>query len=319
MSAARKKKVGVLGSIAFDHIFRTDGLPRVGERVNGTSLGKHFGGMAANQAVQAAKMMGEASLIGKIGNDNDGRLYLAEMERQNVRSDFVFVSSHLATGKTYMFLREDKDYFSVVDAGANEDLTSLELETALMSFAKGDILLVQLEINTHIAEFAMRTARRMGLFVVLCGSPAKYLAPSMYDNIDVLIVNQHEADELWGLGELCGDDAALQLRRLPLRDDLLVVITLGAEGSIAKQGENVIVTPTALVKVIDTVGAGDALAGAFCASLAMGFDIRKALIYGNLAGALAVTKAGAQSSLPSFADIVGIYQSNPMRFEDKII
>ncbi len=305
--------VAVLGSIAFDNVFRADSLPALGGRTTARFLGRYPGGMGANQAMQISRIFGAARLIGRVGDDASGQVLLDWFRNASIDVHFISLDPEQPTGQTYMFLLSDHNYFSVVTPGANWNTQPTEVEEAIAALASVDLLLLQLEINPPTPVTALHAARRCGVRTVLCASPAQYCTPEMMDLADVLIANQEEAQRLWGFDPAMREDLAWVAKNLPPSERHILVITLGAHGSLAIQNRQVFLVPTLEVNAVDTIGAGDSFAGTFSACLARGFELERALAFGNIAGALTVTRVGAQSALPTLAEIEGVYMEERER------
>ena len=289
-------RVVVVGSVNMDVAVRTARLPKPGETLLAESVLRSGGGKGANQAVAAARAGGAATaMIGAVGADGDGGTLLADLARDGIDIAAVRRLDGLPTGVALITVDANAENTIVVAAGANAavELTEADRETV----RKADVVLAQLEIpQAVVAEAA--AARRPGSRFVLNAAPAAPLDAALHEQVDVLVVNEHEAVELAQLADL---DSAL--RRL-LDDVPTVLVTLGADGArlLSRDGSDVRV-PAPRVTATDTVAAGDTFCGVFAAALASGLDERVSLERACAAASLAVQRSGAQASVPTADEV----------------
>lgn len=300
-------RLGILGSIAFDNIFSADRAPVCGERVWGQRLGKYVGGMAANQAIEAARYHDKVEIIGKVGRDIEGEDLRAVLEARGVGTHLLFTDDEQATGQTYMFLVGD-EYFSVVTPGANKNLQLAEMLRAIETL-QGGTLIASLEVNLDVVTAALEHARRHGIQTVLIPSPPEMCTPELLAAADTLILNRREARLLLGLESTTREEtaAALGSMALPCRR---VVVTLGEAGAVLYQEGAIYTAPALSVQVVDAVGAGDAFAGAFIANDLLGFAPARALAMGCIAGSLAVSTLNGQASARGIEEIKRLFEAN---------
>jgi ribokinase len=314
-----RPKILVLGSISYDFILETPRLPIKGERTFGKFLGKVIGGMAANQALQVANFLGESYLIGKVGKGDDGQTILKALNKNNINTSFVAVDCQDASGIAWGCLAEN-DWIAVVTPNSNWNITDDELLTAIDHFGEGDYLIVQLEIRPESALLALRKAKEKGLTTVLCSSPTQNVLHDMFKYTDILIMNRQEANEMWGVNITSMSSAIEIVKNLDSNVADLVLVTLGDQGCLLKTTKNIFTSPAMPVSVMSTVGAGDALTGAFISALAMGFDYHQALAFGSIAGSLAVSTIELSYGMRTYAkydEIKSIYSLNEEHFATK--
>jgi ribokinase len=289
-------RVVVVGSVNMDVAVRTARLPKPGETLLAESVQRSGGGKGANQAVAAARAGGAATaMIGAVGTDGDGDTLLADLARDGIDVAGVQRRSEHPTGVALITIDANAENTIVVAAGANAavELTEADRET----IRTADVVLAQLEIPQAVVADAA-AARRPGSRLVLNAAPAAPLEPALTAQVDVLVVNEHEAVELARLADL---DAALE--RL-LRDVPTVLVTLGAEGAtlLTRDGADVRVAAPR-VTAIDTVAAGDTFSGVYAAALAAGLGERASLERACAAASLAVQRPGAQASVPTATEV----------------
>jgi ribokinase len=299
--------LGFLGSIAFDNLFSADRTPVCGERVWGRRLGRHLGGMAANQAREAARYMEGVEIIGKVGLDAEGAALRAELATRRVSSRLLMTDEREATGQSYMFLVGD-DYFSIVTPGANLAITPAEAEAAVEGLAAGT-LVVSLEVNLDAAAAALARARRLDLETVLIPSPPEACPSELLSAADMLILNRREAGLLLGFQTATAEQAYAEIAHLELPGRRLA-ITLGGKGAVLRDGQDVYSAPALSVEVVDAVGAGDAFAGAYMAAKSLDMPYQQALAVGCIAGGLAVSTLGAQVSTHTLTEVMALYETH---------
>jgi ribokinase len=289
-------KVVVVGSVNVDLVVAVERHPAPGQTVLGGDLRRTAGGKGANQAVAAARAGGaDTTLVAALGHDTAAELALGSLTGAGVRTDAV-QRVDVPTGTALITVSPDGENAIVVAAGANAHVALTA--TARERLAQADVVLAQLEIPLDVVR-AAAAARRPGARFVLNAAPSRPLPDDLWSQVDVLVVNEHEAADLApGAGGV--EVAAARLaERVPT-----VVVTLGAEGSlVARRGQWPAAVPAPRVRAVDTTGAGDTFCGVLAAGLAAGDDVLDAVRRAGVAGALAVTRAGAQAAVPSAAEV----------------
>ncbi|WP_415830264.1 ribokinase, partial [Kibdelosporangium persicum] len=273
--------------------------PRGGETILGGDLRRNPGGKGANQAVAAALAGGaETTFVGALGADDSADLLLTSLERAGVRTDLTG-RADAPTGTALITVSPDGENTIVVAPGAN---ARLELDTARTArIAAADVVLAQLEIPLDVVRGAS-AARGPGVLMALNAAPAQALPDDVWDAIDLLIVNEHEAVELTQAAGSAAELAAMLLERVSA-----VVITLGRGGCVvAEKGRDPLRIPGFSVDAVDTTGAGDTFCGVLAAALARGLELAEAARLACAAGALAVTRPGAQSAVPTAAEVAAL-------------
>lgn len=283
--------VVVVGSANADLVTTVPRRPGAGETVLGGDLTVFPGGKGANQAVAAARLGARTAFVGRVGDDEHGRLLRRSLTEAGVTVDGLSTTA-TPTGTALILLTPDGENSIVVCPGANARLDADDVDRDEVHRAR--VLLLQGEIaaGTNLAAALCATG------LVVCNlAPARPVPPALLERCDVLVVNEHEATELLGGPAWGGATATARL----LRDlgPSVVVVTLGGLGAVAVDGTgNRHVRPPS-VEVVDTTGAGDAFTAALARYLAAGADPLAALDLAVRAGAAAVTRRGAQPSLPT--------------------
>jgi ribokinase len=270
-------------------------LPRPGETVLGEDFVMTPGGKGANQAIAAARAGGSCTFLGAIGSDSFGVTINARLRASGVDTTHLR-TAYGASGVAVVMVDRAGENSIIVSPGANRMFVDLtDAETAAVAAA--DVLLCQQEIPASTVTAAARAADTR---VILNAAPARELPPELIDAVDLLVVNQSEAQAITGRDD---PDLADLLALVPR-----VVLTLSGDGSwyADRDGRNERIPPFR-VKVADTTAAGDAFTGALAVAWGEGRDVVDAVRWANAAGAACVRKVGASNSLPSRADIDALY------------
>ncbi|RJK92615.1 ribokinase [Vallicoccus soli] len=271
-------RVAVVGSLNVDLVTGVERHPRPGETVRGEGLEHRPGGKGANQALAAARAGARTTLVGRVGDDAAGSSYLIGLRREDVDVSRVRRTRGTPTGHALIVVDGSGENTIVIAAGANGELTPDDVEDCADVVREADVLLLQLEVPLPAVEAAARLARGAGTRVLLNPSPVTALGPSLLDHVDLVVANEDEARSLGGW-------------------DGPLITTLGARGARWRAPRVDLHRDALRVDVVDTTGAGDALAGAVAAALADGLDEAAALERGVAAGARAATHDGAQDWL----------------------
>jgi ribokinase len=289
-------KVVVVGSANLDLGVGVPHLPRPGETVLGSDIVASPGGKGANQAVAAHRLGADTLLVAALGADRFGADLRGALQREGLPLDQVVTRDGTATGIALIVVDATGENTIVVAPGANAHLDGAALTGLPALLAAGDVVVLQLEIPLETCVAAARHARQAGALVLLNAAP---LPPAgsgalseLLREVDVLVVNEGEAQQL-------GGDATALRHRGPAA----CVITLGARGAISADATGIRTHPPFRVDAVDTTGAGDSFCGALAAALAAGADLEEAVRRGCAAGALATTRMGAQSAMPTTTEL----------------
>ena len=304
----------VFGSINLDLVVEVPHLPIRGETVIGDRFFSATGGKAANQAVAVAKLGVPVYCIGRVGSDSFGQVLLKNLQTAGVDTRGVTVDSEIHSGIASIVIDERGDNAIACAAGANNLVREQELSEFTALLPKNKVVLIELGIPIPTVVEALKRARGSNCTIILDPAPAQSRLPQeIYQMVDIITPNEIEASQLVGFtvdGITTARQAATFLHQMGAKK---VIITLGSQGALCSTGdENFWVKPIK-VKAIDTVAAGDAFNGALAVALAEGKSLKEAVLWGNVAGALAVTKRGAQPSLPqrdSFLQLLAQQKDN---------
>lgn len=290
----------VVGSLNMDLVVRAPRHPRPGETLIGSQFQTFPGGKGANQAVAAARLGATVRLIGRVGKDAFGDALLQTVRQDGVDTSFIYRDPKAASGVALITLDEAGQNTIVVASGANMRVSPEDIVQAETAFEGANLLLMQLECPLEAVEAAADLAQRRGIPVVLNPAPARPLPASLLAKVDYLLPNQTEL-QLLAEGETDTSAAAARLLKNGVRN---LVVTLGEEGALLVTADMERKFDAYRVAVVDTVAAGDAFTAAFCVALLEGKSLPEAILWGNAAGAIAVTRPGAQPSMPKREELI---------------
>jgi ribokinase len=296
-----KPKIVVIGSANMDMIVRTAHIPKPGETVLGNDFLQSLGGKGANQAVAAARLGADVTLVARLGQDSFGEAAVAAFKAEGIETGYIVRDVQTSTGVALIMVNQAAENIIAVAPGANACLSPADCCTAEGSIQKADCLLVQLEIPLEAAQAAIQIALKNRVPVILNPAPARLLPGDLLERIDYLTPNETEAALLMGEPT----DRQVLEKAKSYKDNLKIknlIITLGERGAAIVGDPNEIISSFP-VKPVDTTGAGDAFNGALAVGVARGDSLEKAVRYANAAGALATTRQGAQASLPTAAEV----------------
>jgi ribokinase len=299
----KKNGVLVVGSANMDMVVATARFPHPGETVFGGRFGMFPGGKGANQAVACAKLGLPTHFIGKMGNDVFRDTLMASMRRDGVRLNHVMFDAGKSTGIALITVDRGGQNEIVVVSGSNMKLLPEDLERHRAIFSAVQVVLLQLEIPLPTVVRGAELARTSGAMVILNPAPAQKLPRSLLKMVDFLTPNETEAEILTGLRVRdlkSAESAAQELLRIGVKH---VIVTLGKRGCLFATPTTTRVFPALRVKPVDTTAAGDAFNGALAYGLASGRDLHKAIRFANSVAAFAVTRMGAQSSMPTMKEL----------------
>jgi ribokinase len=292
-------RVCVVGAANIDLTSYVPRLPRVGETLHGTSFRMGYGGKGANQAVMAAKLGAEVTIVCKLGRDVFGEGTLENFRAAGVDTAHVSFTEDAFSGVAPIAVDPDGRNAIIIVTGANDLLSLDDLERARPQIAASDVLVCQLELPVETTLAALRIAREEGVRTIFNPAPARAELPEeLYRLSDVLCPNEPETELLTGTAAC--EEAARELLR---RGASAVVLTLGERGCLVVDGETAAEVAVAPVRAVDTTGAGDAFVGALATFLAAGRQLADAAERANVVAALSVQGRGTQTSFPSAAGL----------------
>lgn len=273
-------------------------LPSPGETITGNKLVLTPGGKGANQAIAARRAGAEVKMNGAVGSDSVAETAISLLQTAGVDLSGV-TTTNGPTGCAFVFVDNHSENQIVIIAGANGEVGATQ--ASAMQIADSDVLLLQLECPMDTVTAAAENASNSGAKVIANLAPYHSLDEQVFNHIDYLIVNETEAEELRRDLSLSSDAIA----DISKKTGCAVIKTLGAKGIEAiDAGGNKLSLPGIQVNAVDTVGAGDTFAGFLGAMLATGNSLQNACKVANAAAALACTKPGAQTAIPTMQDVI---------------
>ena len=304
-----KPSIVVVGALNIDQTFLVDHLPLPGQTVASSCAFSSYGGKGANQAMAAQKAGAQVALIGCVGDDGKGRDYLEYLSRNGVNTNSVstILDRATPTGSAFIAVSSEGENSIVVNAGANQQLNPDHIEQNKSLISNSKALLFQLECPIPAVKHAAEIARSNNVQIVANPSPWKDDFLSKGIPCDYIILNELEAASFTGVDPF---DPSLCTNHLFESMGLeAIVVTRGSGPTFLKTrtGETVEMLPPK-VTPIDTVGAGDAFAGAFTLAIAEGTNYQDTLAFANAAGALATQRVGAQKAIPERSQIEELVQ-----------
>jgi ribokinase len=287
----------VFGSLNIDLVFALDALPRPGETVLTPAYRTLPGGKGANQAVAAARAGARVVMAGCVGDDPFGRLACAALEQSGVDTSLVAMVA-APTGCAAIGVDRRGENAIMVASGANALARAAQVPDALLG--RGTTLLLQREVPVEESMRLARRAKAAGCRVVLNLAPAGEAPRSLLENLDLLVLNEHEAAVLLDGAASDAEPGAALAAVL----GVVTLVTRGRAGAAAFEPAGIGFAVDALpIEAVDTTGAGDAFVGVLAAALDRGAELGEAMRYASVGGALACLEAGAQSALPTAAAI----------------
>ncbi|MGB9753715.1 ribokinase [Roseiflexus castenholzii] len=295
----------VFGSINMDLVVRTPRLPAPGETLTGHSFFTAPGGKGANQAVACARLGAPTRMVGRVGDDLFGEQLRHSLRSFGVQDDGVLTTPG-PSGVALIAVDDAAENTIVIVPGANGAVGSEDMPRLERALDGARALLLQLETPLATVAAAARAGRARGATVILDPAPALPLPDELYALADILTPNESEATTLTGIPVHDEQSAAAAARALLARGARTVIIKLGARGALAADANGVRFWPAFTVTAVDTVAAGDAFNGGLAVALSEGRPFEEAIRWGLAAGALSVTKHGAQPSMPDRAELLAL-------------
>ena len=296
-------KVLVVGSLNMDFAVYMDRRPKAGETVMAQSMKLVPGGKGANQAYALGKLGADTSMIGAVGMDDFGEQMLANLENVGVVTDGIKKIAGTETGKAFIEIEKSGQNSISVIAGANAAVDEALVQEQEDKFAKADAVVMQLEIPIPSVVAAAKLAKKHGKTVVLDPAPARNDLPDeLWAQVDITKPNETELALLTGLPTGTEEEVVTAAKALIAKGVKNVLVTLGGDGTMWVSADKVEKFPAYKVKAVDTTAAGDCFLAAFMSQFD-GRNYAEAIDFGAKAAAIAVTRQGAQTSIPTVEDV----------------
>ena len=296
----------IIGSSNMDLNMYSKKFPTVGETVTGGTFTQSFGGKGANQAVASIRSGSNTVFIGKIGNDIFGNQMLDHLSKEGIDTSRIIIDPHIASGVAMILIDSQGQNMISVAPGANEKLVKSDLISSKEMIEKASVVIMQMEIQMEVIHEICSTSFKKDTIIILNPAPFKEIPLEVLRRINIITPNENELFQLY---ESLGFDKQVDRRNenipkiardLHSRGINTLIVTLGDQGCFVsdKKGEEQFHVSAIDVQAIDTVGAGDCFNGVLASRLCRGDNLLKATRYAIVASSIAVTRTGAQTSMP---------------------
>ena len=296
------KKLLVIGSSNTDLIARVKYFPAPGETIEGMSYMEARGGKGANQALAAHRLGGDVCFITCLGDDSNGKNALEYYKKEGLEISSAKIVKDTPSGTAIILVDESGENCIVINPGANNMLSPSYIMAVEDKIIESDIIVLQMEIPYETVKIICAFGKKHGKKVILNVAPARELEEDILKNIDILIVNEIEAETISGKKlEVLGKEGIVD--KLLSMGPTTVILTLGKAGSYIKNSNMEKHISAFKVEALDTTAAGDTFCGALAARLSKNEDWGEVLTFASAAAALCVTKMGAQPSVPTEQEV----------------
>ncbi len=290
-----KKKIAVIGSINMDMTARAEKIPEKGETILADSVTYVPGGKGANQAVAAARLGGDVTMYGCVGDDAFGRQLIDNFKANGVRAEHIDLLPGVSSGLAMIVVAENDNVITVIP-GANQFVTPDYIDRHMAEIEQADLFLFQNEIPMETITYAASYLSSKGKTIIYNPAPAKKAPKELVTYSSYLTPNEHEA-------RIVLDDLKSPLESLLFQYEPKLIVTLGSKGIASASGSSVLSLPAKKVSIVDTTGAGDTMNGAFAYALSVGMSFEESLDFANTAAGLSIQKAGAQAGMPTLEEV----------------
>lgn len=298
-----KLSIVVIGSLNMDMVVRAKRAPEAGETLFGQEFVLSPGGKGANQAVAAARLGADVTMIGRVGKDAFGSGLLEIMKQEQIHTEYISQSASQSTGVASIVVDGDGENRIIVVPGANVEMKPADIEALEPVIGQAAIVVMQLETDLAMCGAAAAIAARHGIPVILNPAPARPLGDELLQHVTYLTPNETEAGILAGVNVESIDDAERAARIMLQKGVKHIIVTLGSKGALIVNAAGSLHIPGFPVQAVDTVAAGDSFNGALAWQLTLGKTLDEAVRFANAVGALTVGKEGAIPSLPILLEV----------------
>ena len=296
------KNICVIGSLNMDLVVNVDTMPKPGQTIIGSNFKEVPGGKGANQAVAMARLNGNVSLIGKVGEDGFGQTLINSLKNDKVDTTYIQTSKG-ATGVALITVDKNAQNSIVVSPGANFEVKEDDIDNNIEAIKNSDIVVLQLETPLNTIKYALNKAKELNKYTILNPAPAVKLDDEIIKNVDLLTPNETELEIISGVSIETEEDIQKAAQIMIEKGVKELIVTLGSKGSLYINKEKSMFKKAYKVEAVDTTAAGDSYTGALAVALSQDKNIEDAMDFASKVGALSVLKEGAQSSLPTLEDV----------------
>lgn len=296
------KNICVIGSLNMDLVVNVDTMPKPGQTIIGSNFKEVPGGKGANQAVAMARLNGNVSMIGKVGEDAFGQTLINSLKNDKVDTTYIKTTKG-ATGVALITVDKNAQNSIVVSPGANFEVKEEDIDNNIKAIENSDIVVLQLETPLNTIKYALKKAKELNKYTLLNPAPALKLDDEIIKNVDLLTPNETELEIISGVSIETEEDIQKAAQVMIEKGVKELIVTLGSKGSLYINKEKSIFKKAYKVEAVDTTAAGDSYTGALAVALSNDKSIEEAMDFASKVGALSVLKEGAQSSLPTLEDV----------------
>lgn len=296
------KNICVIGSLNMDLVVNVDTMPKPGQTIIGSNFKEVPGGKGANQAVAMARLNGNVSMIGKVGEDGFGQTLINSLKNDKVDTTYIQTAKG-ATGVALITVDKNAQNSIVVSPGANFEVKEDDIDNNIEAIKNSDIVVLQLETPLNTIKYALNKAKELNKYTILNPAPAVKLDDEIIKNVDLLTPNEIELEIISGVSIETEEDIQKAAQIMIEKGVKELIVTLGSKGSLYINKEKSMFKKAYKVEAVDTTAAGDSYTGALAVALSQDKNIEDAMDFASKVGALSVLKEGAQSSLPTLEDV----------------
>lgn len=296
------KNICVIGSLNMDLVVNVDTMPKPGQTIIGSNFKEVPGGKGANQAVAMARLNGNVSMIGKVGEGGFGQTLINSLKNDKVDTTYIQTAKG-ATGVALITVDKNAQNSIVVSPGANFEVKEDDIDNNIEAIKNSDIVVLQLETPLNTIKYALNKAKELNKYTILNPAPAVKLDDEIIKNVDLLTPNETELEIISGVSIETEEDIQKAAQIMIEKGVKELIVTLGSKGSLYINKEKSMFKKAYKVEAVDTTAAGDSYTGALAVALSQDKNIEDAMDFASKVGALSVLKEGAQSSLPTLEDV----------------
>lgn len=307
------KDILVIGSLNMDFVLNLESIPKPGETLSTDKFELIPGGKGANQAYTLGKLGASVALIGCVGRDEYADRILNNLKSVNVDVSGVVRLDNVNTGTAFVSVDSSGENSIIVARGANGMLSKDIIDNNIHLLKNAKMIIMQLEIPIEVVTYVAKLAKKLGKTVILDPAPAKKDLPAeLLECIDIIKPNETELQTITGVSSKSSIDIISTASELLNRGINNVIVTLGANGSLLINKENITKFSALDVDVVDTTAAGDSFTAGLAKSLIEGKSLNEAIKYGHIVSSIVVTRKGAQSSIPTEEEVSKFIESGEL-------
>ena len=296
------KNICVIGSLNMDLVVNVDTMPKPGQTIIGSNFKEVPGGKGANQAVAMARLNGNVTMIGKVGEDGFGQTLINSLKNDKVDTTYIQTAKG-ATGVALITVDKNAQNSIVVSPGVNFEVKEDDIDNNIEAIKNSDIVVLQLETPLDTIKYALNKAKELNKYTILNPAPAVKLDDEIIKNVDLLTPNETELEIISGVSIETEEDIQKASQIMIEKGVKELIVTLGSKGSLYINKEKSMFKKAYKVEAVDTTAAGDSYTGALAVALSQDKGMEEAMDFASKVGALSVLKEGAQSSLPTLEDV----------------